>query len=80
MNNYLLNPIALAAKFATFNPGQVLAQIERGDSDTSASTIRTAGAVGLVVVVVLAIITAVATLGQTTATTIGGVTWPNTVP
>jgi hypothetical protein len=75
MKSYIQNPLALAAKFATFEPMSLVQKIERGDSDTSASTIRTAGAVFLVVIVVGAIITAVSTVGSRISTRVSGVTW-----
>jgi hypothetical protein len=67
----LAYPRVLAAKIATFD----LSKLERGDSDTSASTIRTAGAVFLVVVVVAGIIGAVTLIGNRTAGKIGKVSW-----
>ncbi len=70
MKAYIQNPLALAAKINTF-----ARQIERGDADTSASTIRTAGAVFLVVVVVAGIIAAVTTVGNSVATKVGAVSW-----
>lgn len=72
MKTYIQNPLALAAKLYTFDLAQ---KLERGDSDTSASTIRTAGAVFLVVIVVGAIITAVSTVGTRISTRVSGVTW-----
>ncbi len=75
MKTYIHNPLALAAKLATFNPMELVQKIERGDADTSASTIRTAGAVFLVVVVVAGIIAAVTTVGNRVATKVGAVSW-----
>jgi hypothetical protein len=75
MKTYIQNPLALAAKFATFEPMNLVKKIERGDSDTSASTIRTAGAVFLVVIVVGAIITAVSAVGTRIQGRVTAVTW-----
>jgi hypothetical protein len=69
--NTLKYPRVLAAKLATFD----LSKFEYGDADTSASTIRTAGAVFLVVVVVAGIIAAVTTVGTSVKTKIGNVSW-----
>jgi hypothetical protein len=69
--NTLKYPRVLAAKIATFD----MSKFERGDADTSASTIRTAGAVFLVVVVVAGIIAAVTTVGTSVAGKIGKVSW-----
>lgn len=55
--------MSLASVFAVLDPMSLslnlVKKLERGDSETSASTIRTAGAVVLVVIVVGAVITAV---------------------
>jgi hypothetical protein len=75
MNTYMKYPLVLAAELSTLKPMDLVKKFERGDSDTSASTIRTAGAVFLVVIVVGGIIAAVTTVGNRVKTTINAVSW-----
>jgi hypothetical protein len=75
MNTYMKFPLVLAAELATLKPVDFFKKLERGDSDTSASTIRTAGAVFLVVIVVGGIIAAVTTVGNRVTTNINAVSW-----
>jgi hypothetical protein len=69
--NTLKYPRVIASKIATFD----LSKIERGDSDTSASTLRTAGAVFLVLIVVAGIVAAVTSVGTSVQGAIAGNPW-----
>jgi hypothetical protein len=69
--NALMYPRVIAAKLTTFD----LSKIERGDSDTSASTLRTAGAVFLVLVVVAGIVAAVSSVGASVEGAIANNPW-----
>jgi hypothetical protein len=69
--NTLKYPRVIASKIATFD----LSKIERGDSDTSASTLRTAGAVFLVLIVVAGIVAAVTSVGNSVKGAIAGNPW-----
>jgi uncharacterized membrane protein len=60
MKNLINYPLVVAAELVTLTPAQIVRKAERGDADTSASTLRTAGAVILVVIVFTAIAAAVA--------------------
>jgi hypothetical protein len=60
MKNLIKYPLVVAAELVTLTPAQIVRKAERGDADTSASTLRTAGAVILVVIVFTAIAAAVA--------------------
>jgi hypothetical protein len=55
------------------NPMALVKKLERGDADSSGSTMRTAGVVALVLVIFLAIGAAVAALASSTA---GNITTP----
>jgi hypothetical protein len=64
-------PRVFAAKLATFDPRT----IERGDADTSASTLRTAGAVFLVLLVTSGIVAALIAVGNLIRAAIAGNPW-----
>ena len=58
------------------NPMNLVQKLERGDADSSGSTIRTAGVVALVLVIFAVIAAAVAGLADTAASGIsGGPAW-----
>ena len=58
------------------NPMSLVQKLERGDADSSGSTIRTAGVVALVLVIFAVIAAAVAGLADTAASGIsGGPAW-----
>jgi hypothetical protein len=76
MSTFVKYPRVLAAELATLKPTDLIKKIERGDSDTTGSTIRTAGAVFLVLVVVAGIVAAVTTLGGKISASINGAPWP----
>ena len=63
-NNVYLQ-VALV-RMALDNPAQILKMLERGDADSSGSTMRTAGIVALVLVIFGAIATAVSGLATAT--------------
>ena len=65
-NNVYLK--AALVRMALENPAEIVKKLERGDADSSGSTMRTAGIVALVLVIFGLIATAVVTL----ATLVGG--------
>jgi cell division protein FtsX len=67
----IMYPRILAAKLATFD----LRTIERGDADTSASTLRTAGAVFLVLLVTSGIVAALLSVGNAIRAAIASNPW-----
>jgi hypothetical protein len=56
-------------------PALLLNRLEQGDTDTSASTLRTLAAVFLVVTVVGLIVAATTLAGTNAANTVSGATW-----
>ena len=63
-NNVYLQ--AALVRMALDNPAQIVKMLERGDADSSGSTMRTAGIVALVLVIFGAIATAVSLLATAT--------------
>ncbi len=75
MKTALYNNLVKAALVANNPMGTLVQKLERGDADSSGSTMRTAGVVALVLVIFAAIAAAVAGLADATAGDIAAPTW-----
>ena len=75
MKTAIYNNLVKVAVIAHNPVGSLVQKLERGDADSSGSTMRTAGVVALVLVIFAAIAAAVAGLADATAGDIAAPTW-----